>query len=209
MRSSWLFVTGAVLYLAPAIWASARARRELLSQHAISRATLMAAVLAYGSLLCAILLAAWWEAWSLPMDRSMSRIAGVATAILGATIQLSGRLKFSSFQRAWGLAMPTLITTGIYRYIRHPQNLGWGLLFLSAAIAGRSGVALALTLIYAATCVPWLRVGDQALGKRFGSDYLEYRKSTGAVLPPLDRLFARRWGARQQASAVDGKTPPP
>ncbi len=208
MRSLLLFAAGTALYLALALWASARARRELLGQHAISRATFGAAVFAYASLWSAVLLAALWKAWSLPIPTPASRVIGGAIAILGITLHLAGRSKFQSVGTAWGLSMPSLITTGIYRYIRHPQNLGLGLLMSSAAILGRSGVALALVLIYAATCVLWLRVEELVLEKRFGSDYYEYRKTTGAVLPPLRRLFPTRRGVARQAAARDGEASP-
>ncbi|HEU5182166.1 MAG TPA: isoprenylcysteine carboxylmethyltransferase family protein [Candidatus Polarisedimenticolia bacterium] len=205
MRSLLLFASGAALYLVSALWASARARRELLSNHAISRATFGAAVFAYASLWSAVLLGALWSAWSLPIPTLASRVLGGAFAILGMTLHLAGRSKFHTVGTAWGLSMPSLITTGIYRYIRHPQNAGLGLLMLSAAVLGRSGAALALVLIYAATCVLWLRVEELALATRFGPDYYEYRKTTGAVLPPLRRLLPSRRRIARQPNTGDGE----
>ena len=46
-----------------------------------------------------------------------------------------------------------LITTGPYSYSRNPQLLGWALVLLGVATAGRSGAALALTAIYWVGCV--------------------------------------------------------
>ena len=77
-----------------------------------------------------------------------------------------------------------LITTGPYAHSRNPQLLTWGLVLLGAAVAGRSGAALALTAIYWVGCVFAIRAEEQALERVFGEEYRRYR----AAVPRYMRL---------------------
>jgi protein-S-isoprenylcysteine O-methyltransferase Ste14 len=107
--------------------------------------------------------------------------------LLGAVIHLIARLQFRSFRMAWGLESGRLITSGVYHFVRHPQNLGWGLLLTGIALLGSSGVALMLTGLYVLTSIIWLPVEEAALERRFGSTYSQYRARTPAFIP-----FTRR-----------------
>jgi len=79
----------------------------------------------------------------------------------------------------------TLVTTGIYRYIRHPLYssllfLAWGIFF--KAPAGFGGLlALATTLLLLATA----RVEEAENVRFFGNAYREYTKSTKMFIPYL------------------------
>jgi protein-S-isoprenylcysteine O-methyltransferase Ste14 len=97
----------------------------------------------------------------------------------------------------------TLITDGVYRYIRHPMyaaHLLWGIaqaMMLHNWIAGLSLVVPVLPQYL-------LRVEDEEamMIERFGTEYREYMQRTGRVLPRL-RASSRRPPTRGMGSAGD------
>ena len=80
----------------------------------------------------------------------------------------------------------TLITTGIYRYIRHPMYLSFMLwstgqaLLIDNWLSGPLGL-LAFALIYLFR----VKREEQQLVERFGDEYELYQNKTGRVLPKL------------------------
>lgn len=76
-----------------------------------------------------------------------------------------------------------LITSGPYRFVRHPIYSGLLLAFVGAALArgdGRGVVALVLAL-----WALWrkLRIEEQWMRERFGSAYEEYARRVAALVP--------------------------
>lgn len=79
----------------------------------------------------------------------------------------------------------TLVTTGIYRYIRHPLYsslllLTWGIFFKSPSLPGLL-LALTATLFLVATA----RADERECIQFFGAPYREYMKNTKMFLPYL------------------------
>lgn len=186
-----LFVVCFGLFLVPASVAFRRAKSELELHERISVLTFIAALFAYTALAAGVVLGSWLNAWPLPIIQGISRTLGVTFVLIGAAVYLTARLQLRSFRQTWGLRTNKLLTSGVYGLLRHPQNLGWGLFLTGAALLGRSGVALALTGSYIATCCIWLPVEEEFLRHRFGSSYASYRARTPAVIgshePPENR----------------------
>ncbi len=78
-----------------------------------------------------------------------------------------------------------LDTSGIYKYIRHPQLSGGFLMILSAVYNVSNLFYLALYSVY-------MLVGayfeERRLIQNYGESYLEYKKNTGAFWPRLNRI---------------------
>lgn len=78
-----------------------------------------------------------------------------------------------------------LVTSGIRSQVRHPVYLG----HLCEMLAWSLGTGLAtcwlLTTLAIATGAVMIRMEDAELEKRFGADYVAYRKRVHAVLPKL------------------------
>ena len=110
--------------------------------------TVIAAYVAYlGPSVC-LVLASWWSPWPLPPPRGLAYPLGGALLVAGLVGYIAARREFRSLRRNWGMRTDRLVTTGPYAYSRNPQLMGWALVLLGAAIAGRSGAALALAAIY-------------------------------------------------------------
>ena len=100
-------------------------------------------------------------------------IRKMAISTLGANF--SGNLKIRSGH--------TLVTAGIYRWVRHPAYLGELLLFAGLPIMVSSLPGLLVMLLL----VPWLLIRihqeERMLVARFGNDYLAYARSSKRLVP--------------------------
>jgi protein-S-isoprenylcysteine O-methyltransferase Ste14 len=110
--------------------------------------------------------------------------------VVGLTIVAAGLVLFAWAARALvrdgsfaGATSTRLVTTGPYAHVRHPQDLGWGLMLLGVAVAGGSLIALALVAVFAIFVSRVWRADDRQLLRRFGDAYARYRASTPAVAP--------------------------
>ena len=184
MRGLILVVVGAASLAAGGFIALRRARVERARSGRVSVPTVIAAFVAYlGPSVCS-LLASWWSAWLLPLPRGPAYPLGGAMLVVGLVGYNAARRDLQSLRRSLGMKADLLITTGAYAYSRNPQLIGWALVLLGAATAGRSGAALALTAIYWVGCVFTIRAEEQALERVFGEEYRRYR----AAVPRHMRL---------------------
>lgn len=77
----------------------------------------------------------------------------------------------------------SLVTTGIYKYIRHPLYsslllLTWGIFFKSISVASIALVAVATTFLFATA-----KADEAECIRFFGIDYQEYIKKTKMFIP--------------------------
>ncbi len=77
----------------------------------------------------------------------------------------------------------TLVTTGIYRPIRHPAYLGAALLFAGIPIMFSSILGLFAMLLLVACLVYRIRSEERMLIDRFGDEYLEYMGRSKRLIP--------------------------
>jgi protein-S-isoprenylcysteine O-methyltransferase Ste14 len=182
MRDFVLFV----LCLGLAAFAFRRAQPELELPERISTATFGAALFAYTALAAGVAVSSWLNAWPVPIPQGGIRTLGVIFVLAGAAMYLTARIQMRSFRQTWALRTDRLLTTGIYRLLRHPPNLGWGFLLFGIALLGRSGVAFALTGAYVVSCLIRLPVEEKSLERRFGAREVRYRSPKRR----LDRLLS-------------------
>lgn len=79
----------------------------------------------------------------------------------------------------------TLVTTGMYRVIRHPSYLGLLVNSLGWAFAFRSGVGVLLLLLTIPPIVARIRSEETLLHTQFGAEYDAYRAHTSRLIPGL------------------------
>jgi protein-S-isoprenylcysteine O-methyltransferase Ste14 len=99
-----------------------------------------------------------------------------------------------------------LVRWGPYAWIRHPMYLSYFLLFCGAFLLTANWVIGGLGLAIISLLMTWrLAREEELLVKRYGSEYAQYRESTGSFLPSR-RL--RRAAARHRESAPPGAPRP-
>jgi protein-S-isoprenylcysteine O-methyltransferase Ste14 len=136
-----------------------------------------------------------WAPWSFVHLPDWLRWAGAGLSLTAvALIAVVHRTLDGSFSPTIRLRkIHRLVTTGPYRFMRHPMYTAYLLLFLGAFLlstnwvigAGGTGVILTLMTLR-------LPREERRLAARFGEAWLSYRESTGAFLPRLRRRPARR-----------------
>lgn len=121
--------------------------------------------------------------WLLIEDGIWLMVIGIILIVVGLFISIAGVIEFRSFKRMSGLSADKLVTSGIYRWSRNPQNAGWGLVLIGIALTGRSGVALVLAFLF------WLvidfyivNIEEKYLKMIFSDQYERYCATTPRYL---------------------------
>ncbi|MFQ6059217.1 MAG: methyltransferase family protein [Anaerolineae bacterium] len=126
---------------------------------------------------------AWHAFWPFPIGKTVSVAIGGVFLFFGLALSVAGIITFRSFKRMSGLEANKLVTSGIYRWSRNPQNVGWGLVLLGIALIGRSAIALILVALFGLVLHVYLvLVEEEYLEQVFGEEYRRYRSRTSRYL---------------------------
>lgn len=130
----------------------------------------------------------WWTATHVPLGEWIQWL-GIITALVPIFFLI---WVHQHLDKQWSLALEIredhkLITSGPYRYVRHPMYLGifvytFGLMMIS--------LDLLVMLFFAfSILVNYLRIPreEQMLIDEFGDEYLDYMKRSGRLLPRFAR----------------------
>jgi protein-S-isoprenylcysteine O-methyltransferase Ste14 len=115
-------------------------------------------------------------------------LSGCLVALAGAALLLRSRAALGA---AWSLVPKAdqstgLVTTGPYRFVRHPIYLGFLLLAMGEALVFGSWPALATALVAIVPTFAWrARAEEKLLSQTFGEDYAAYRERTKLIIPHL------------------------
>lgn len=143
-----------------------------------------------------IVLGAWLLDGWLDIPRfahgSLNSVVAIALIVPGLVlVEWTIGLQFS---QGLGTPLPVvatsrLITTGPYRHSRNPMAAGTAMVYLGIALWVGSLSAVALASIYPIVITIYTKlVEEKELERRFGSEYVEYKRNTPFLLP----LFPRR-----------------
>jgi protein-S-isoprenylcysteine O-methyltransferase Ste14 len=77
----------------------------------------------------------------------------------------------------------SLVTTGPYRYVRHPFYLAFFLAALGGSMVAANWFLLIAGLVPAIFLIARTRIEEEQLVERFGEEYSDYMKITGRFLP--------------------------
>jgi protein-S-isoprenylcysteine O-methyltransferase Ste14 len=128
----------------------------------------------------------WGGAHLLPKNIAVSALAIVLTAV-GIAFAIWARFYLG---QNWSSVVSIkvghqLIRTGPYAWIRHPIYFGLLLALIGTALARDKAVAVIAIPLF------WLgfkiksRLEEEFMRKTFGQEYLEYARTTGALIPKL------------------------
>lgn len=108
---------------------------------------------------------------------------GASVAVAGATMIALGRKAYGDRRRIYGLLEDRVIDTGIYRWSRNPQYVGYALIFAGVALASGSGWAWVFVMVFLAMMHAGItRVEEPHLERVFGADYADYRRRVARYL---------------------------
>jgi protein-S-isoprenylcysteine O-methyltransferase Ste14 len=80
---------------------------------------------------------------------------------------------------------PEVISTGVFRLIRHPIYTGALLLYLGCILMTLSIASAVFWLVILLFYIFLCRYEERILTEEFGNTYLEYKKKTGMLVPKL------------------------
>ena len=82
---------------------------------------------------------------------------------------------------------PELISSGVFRWVRHPIYTGALMLYLGCILMTLSLSSAVLWLPILAFYIYLCRYEESILTEEFGNDYLQYKKKTGMLFPKLSK----------------------
>jgi protein-S-isoprenylcysteine O-methyltransferase Ste14 len=130
-----------------------------------------------------------WMAWSSLALPAWLRWLGVAIAACGAALvvwtfrNLGANLTDTVVTRK----AHTLVTTGPYRYVRHPFYGAFVLGVLGNGLAMANGFFLLAGLVPFGFLVARTRIEEAKLVERFGAEYQDYMRRVGRFVPRFKR----------------------
>jgi len=173
----WLFVFVLLVGLIGLV-CRRRVRAEFNQPNGLSRLTVAVIWFVYLSHLTITLYASLSGLWELTVPNMLRYTVGGGLTISGLFLMIAGGISFGSLRRVNGKADDQLITTGIYRWSRNPQNVGWILALLGISILGKSGFALLMTGLFIVRFVSYVKEEEKHLETQFGQEYCDYRERT-------------------------------
>jgi len=132
----------------------------------------------------------WWLFTSYIHGTSWTRLLAPLVIGVGSVILLVGLAQMvRAAARGSGL-----VTSGLYRYVRHPQHLG--IAILSFGLLMLNGYGIRVGDLYAWTLVVFIYVlladsEEVYLEEEFGEAYLRYKRSVPYMLPLLPSAQGR------------------
>ena len=117
----------------------------------------------------------------IPIPRILSLVSGMILIVIGLPVFLIPAFTIDKYLRKGQLA-----TKGIYGYFRHPIYASWTI-FIVPGIVLIKGSLLGLTIPVFMYLVFKIMISEEEeyLEKKFGTEYIEYKKKVNAVFPKL------------------------
>ncbi len=145
------------------------------------------ALVFYGALVFSLFDAAMWHWTTIGPALGSVRWVGVPLVAAGIVIRLVSRLALGKQFSPHVQTTPEhrLITTGIYRSIRHPAYLGYFCLLLGIPLCLGSVAGFACGLAAVATILYRIRIEEAALASWFQDEYRRYQARTHKLIPGL------------------------
>lgn len=155
-----------------------RMRRELESTGALNSPTVAVMYACYAGHAAATAQAARHRVGALPVPAQPATGAGVALMAGGASLCVAGMSRFASSSQISGTDLGQLATTGIYRYTRNPQYVGYLAFLAGLGLARRASAVLGLAGAAALVFRWWVPVEERHLERAFGDAYRRYHAAS-------------------------------
>lgn len=168
------------------VWATAhalgRVRRDYKERGTLTAHTVAEVWVIYVAHAVLTLWASALRLLPIKVPRAVRFLAGGGLTLAGLLMMEKGIREFRSFQRMSGMRVDQLVTSGIYRYTRNPQNVGWAIASAGISILGRSGAAAIATVAFWLGFRSYVPTEESYLRKIFGEEYQRYASRTPRYL---------------------------
>ncbi len=134
-------------------------------------------------------------------------VVSIAIASAGSVLRMwSTRTLGSNFAHVVRVRPEhVLVTSGPYRFVRHPAYAGSLLLYAAIGLLTESWLGMGMS--FGAPLVgrlPRIYVEERVLASTFGKQYLDYQSATGCLLPARAELAAGRAASMAMHVVVRG-----
>ena len=120
---------------------------------------------------------------SIGVQPTVSLSFGGVLIVIGAVFAVAGARALGSREVFLAMRAPAqVVQQGAFSLSRHPFYLGWGLVLLGIAVAGRSALALALVVLLVIALIRIAAGEERWLSAELGSGYDDYREHAPAVI---------------------------
>lgn len=114
---------------------------------------------------------------------SQVQLSGIVITGFGYALFIWSVLARGKFATSWEMPQnQELVTWGPYRYVRHPSYLAYFILFTGFFLIVLNLLAV-IPLVAIPGYVGLVNREEELLTRRFGVEYLKYRRKTGRFLP--------------------------
>ena len=127
--------------------------------------------------------------WSSPID-SILQAVGVAAWTVGLCVLVWASRAMGHFTGVDGVAEgQELVTSGPYRYVRHPIYACFTVIVIGLAFAFRSYLLVVVAAVWFASSLWWATAEETLFSSAegFGARYQAHRRTTGRFLPRMRR----------------------
>jgi protein-S-isoprenylcysteine O-methyltransferase Ste14 len=115
------------------------------------------------------------------------RWSGIALFLAGGILRLWAALLLGRRLCRLNVIRPehTLVTTGVYRVIRHPSYLGFFVNLLGWVLAFRSWAGLLVAVLFVFPLATRIRAEERLLSRHYGGEYDAYCRRTWRLIPGI------------------------
>jgi len=184
MSVMWLFTAGFGVLFVLGYACGIRLRTEYRLRREPTYLTVGMVWALYSIHFILVLVAALYAIWPLPLPRPLSIVGGTLVITIGMAIYFASVVAFRSLKRLSGLNAGQLVTSGMYRWSRNPQYVGWMLVLVGIALLRASGMVLLLAALYWISFVMYLPLEENLLEQLHGDAYRKYCTRTRRYLGP-------------------------
>jgi protein-S-isoprenylcysteine O-methyltransferase Ste14 len=144
----------------------------------------------YGGVALMILISPWVDrqlGLELSIPSSIRLPIAIVLLVIGVPMVV---WTIGRFFRAQGTPIPfspppAFVTDGLYHIVRNPMHLGWLLVLIGLAVLRESFSLLVIMVPFfiVAHIIYYKLVEEKELEKKFGQDYLDYKRRVGMFIP--------------------------
>lgn len=157
-------------------------RRDYQRRGRLARGTVAAVWLLYVAHFALVVATGWFTVFPLPLPVWIGWGLGAPLLVMGSGLAGAGVIAFRSFDLMSGRTADELVTSGVYRLSRNPQNVGWGLATLGIALMGGSGLALIQVAVFWVLFSAYVPVEESYLESAYGTAYRRYTAEVPRII---------------------------